>query len=240
MNYVHRHQTALSRGRYYWKIKMPVYLSLNTIAEIICFLIAMFCLVQDKSKVWKGFIPYMLLVCITESCGIYLRNHHTNNYMIYAVYMFFECLMVSCFFYHIYKRYNHKIIVLYAWMGLFLVVYLTEMISSNFKSFPSNTATFMSVVFVIASLYFYVLIIKDEKFRQLGTYPPFWIANGILLYYFGSTACNVFYDYLVTHESGIAPNLSIRYTIFNLLNVLLYACWSYAFICRYYQRKLSS
>ena len=169
-----------------------------------------------------------------------MRVHHTRNYLIYTIYMFFECLMVSTFFYYIYKRYHHKIKLLYSWMALFLVIYLMELYTSHFKSFPSFTATFMSVVFVVASLYFYLLIIKDERFRQLSTYPPFWIVNGILLYYFGSTACNVFYDYLVQNENGIKATLSIRYIIFNVLNVLLYACWSYAFICRYYQRKLSS
>jgi len=207
---------------------------------MICFLTALFCLAGDKSLVWKSFIGYLFLVCLTETSGIYLRVHHMRNYLVYAIFLVFECWMVSLFFYHIYKRYNHQRKLLYGWMGIFLLVYLAEMYSIHFKSFPSLTATFMSVVFVVASLYFYLLIIKDEKFRQLSTYPPFWIANGILLFYFGSTACNVFYDYLVKHENGISPTLSIRYIIFNLLNVLLYCCWSYAFICRYYQRKLSS
>ena len=219
---------------------MPLYLSINTIAEITCFVIGLICLFQDKSLLWKSFIAYLFLVCITETAGIYLRVHHTRNYLIYTIYMFFECLMVSTFFYYIYKRYHHKIKLLYSWMALFLVIYLIELYTSHFKSFPSFTATFMSVVFVVASLYFYLLVIKDERFRHLGTYPPFWIVNGILLYYFGSTACNVFYDYLVQNENGIKATLSIRYIIFNLLNVLLYACWSYAFLCRYYQRKLSS
>lgn len=219
---------------------MPIYLSVNTTAEIICFLIALFCLSGDKSAVWKSFIGYLFLVCLTETIGVYLRIQHMRNYLVYSIFLLFECMMISLFFYYIYKRYHHKLRMLYGWICLFLLVYLAEMLSLHFKSFPSLTATFMSAVFVVASLYFYLLIIKDEKFRQLGTYPPFWIVNGILFFYFGSTACNVFYDYLVNHEKGISPNLSIRYIIFNLLNILLYACWSYAFICRYYQRKLSS
>lgn len=219
---------------------MPLYVSINTIAEMICFLIGLLCLFQDKSVLWKSFIAYLFIVCVTETLGIYLRVQHHRNYLVYTIYMFFECLMVSTFFYYMYKRYHHKIKLLYGWMIVFLAFYLAELSGSQFKSFPSYTATFMSVVFVVASLYFYLLIIKDEKFRKLGTYPPFWIVNGILLYYFGSTACNVFYDYLVKNEHGVQATMSVRYIIFNLLNILLYACWSYAFICRYYQRKFYS
>lgn len=151
---------------------MPLYLSINTIAEITCFLFGLICLFQDKSLLWKSFIAYLFLVCITETGGIYLRVHHTRNYLIYTIYMFFECLMVSTFFYYIYKRYHHKIKLLYSWIALFLVIYLMELCTSHFKSFPSFTATFMSVVFVVASLYFYLLIIKDERFRKLGPTRP--------------------------------------------------------------------
>jgi len=218
---------------------MYKYLTANTVTEMICLLVSVIFLLKDRSAYWRLFMSYLFIVCITETGGIYLRNIRVHNYGIYAVFLLFECSMISTFFYYIYRKYHHRISMFSIWAGVFLVAYLTELFLSNFKAFPYQTATFMSVVFVIASLYFYLLILRDEKFRKLGTYPPFWITNGILFYYFGSTACNVFFDYLIQHDHSHAPNLSVRYIIFNVLNVLLYGCWSYAFICRYYQRKLS-
>lgn len=215
------------------------YFTLNTDAEIFCFLISAIFLIRDRSAFWRLFIVYLFLVCITETCGIYLHGLRINNYAVYTIFLLFECAMVSAFFYYIFRKYSDKMYVFYIWAAIFILAYSIELYSSHFHAFPFQTATFMSVVFVIASLYFYLLIIKDEKFRKLGTYPPFWITNGILFYYFGSTACNVFFDYLVQNDHSYILNLSVRYIIFNILNLLLYGCWSYAFICRYYQRKLS-
>jgi hypothetical protein len=63
--------------------------------------------------------------------------------------------------------------------------------------------------------------------------------NGTLIFYFGSTAINIFFDYLV-HDKISVFSYSIRYVTFAILNVLLYSCWSYAFICRFLQRKYYS
>ncbi|QNK63712.1 hypothetical protein H7F33_04225 [Pedobacter sp. PAMC26386] len=215
---------------------MQAFFTVNTTAELICLLISVFCLIGDKNKYWRALVLYLFLVCIVEMGGIYLRLAHKQNYTLYTCFLVIECTMISCFFYHLYKKYHHKPSLLYSWLGLFLLIYTAELFNNNFSNFASKTATFMSVVFVIASLYYYMLILKDEHFRKLESYPPFWIVNGILFFYFGSTACNVFFDYLL-HERAHSLSLSTRYITFNILNVLLYSCWSYAFICRYRQRN---
>jgi hypothetical protein len=33
---------------------------------------------------------------------------------------------------------------------------------------------------------------------------------------------------------------SARYIVFSILNIILYSCWSYSFICRYFQRTSST
>ncbi|RFZ91024.1 hypothetical protein D0C36_18955 [Mucilaginibacter conchicola] len=185
------------------------------------------------------FIPFLLLTCVTELTGIYLREFlHIRNYPIYNVYLLFECGFTSYFFYYLYQPYNYPVKWLYTWYAIFMVIYLSELFRLNFLNFPSATASIMSVVFVFACLYFYYLKLKDEHFEPLLYSASFWWVNGALFFYFGSTACNNFMDYLASHES-IIYNKSIRYVIYNILDILMYACWSYAFICRYRQRKLS-
>jgi len=219
---------------------MPTYFTVNTISELICFLVSLYCLYNDKNPFWKSFVFYMLLVYAVETTGIYLRMMRHSNSMLYAGYLIAECTMVSCFFYHLYMNYKSRAaLIFYAWLALFMVLFTLELGENKFTMFPFKTAAFMSVVFVFASCYFYLLVIRDDHFRKLGSYPPFWVVNGILFYYFGGTACNIFYDYLV-HQHLTPLGMSVRYIIYNVLNVLLYACWSYAFICRYRQRNLSS
>lgn len=177
---------------------------------------------------------YMLLVCLTELGGLFLRSIAVSNSMLYTGFLIIECSMISTFFYYVFYKYYPKNKWIYAWFALFLIAYIAELVDSHFNSFSYRTTTFMSVAFVIACLYYYLLITRDEKFRKLGSDPQFWVVNGILFFYFGSTACNVFFDYLI-HDFTIL-SASIRYITFNILNILLYGCWSYAFICRYRQR----
>lgn len=218
---------------------MPQFLTVNTVAELICFSISLFCLFNEKNQYWKSFMYYMFLVCIVEMTGIYLTDIRIPNQNMYSVFLLVECGIISTFFYHLFSKYNHTSKPLFIWMAIFLIIFIMEAFVNNFHYFAYRTAAFISVVFVIASLYFYLLIMRDEHFRKLSTYPDFWMVNGILFFYFGSTACNLFFEYLV-QEKLITVNLSIRYPIFNILNILLYSCWSYAFICRYRQRRLSS
>ncbi|QXV64315.1 hypothetical protein INP83_14615 [Mucilaginibacter sp. 21P] len=215
------------------------FISVNTASEFICFLVAFVFLWKDKSTTWKMLIAFLLLTCVTEVTGIYMREFlQIRNYPVYNVYLLFECGFTSYFFYHLYRPYNYHIKWLYVWYGIFMLIFLSEMLHNNFKGFTSATASIMSVVFVLASLYFYYLKLRDEKFEPLLYSASFWWVNGALFFYFGSTACNIFMDYLAEYES-ITYNNSIRYIIYNVLDVIMYACWSYAFICRYRQRKLS-
>jgi len=215
---------------------MQAFFTVNTITELICLSICLFCLFRDKDIYWRSFMIYLFLVCAVEFTGIYLRLLHKSNYELYTYFLVIECTMVSCFFYRLYRKYHFKPSRLFSWLGLFMSIYGLELYTNHFSNFAYKTAAVMSVVFVVASLYYYMLILRDEYFRKLESYPPFWIVNGILFFYFGSTACNVFFDYLM-QDKITSLGLSVRYVTFNILNVILYSCWSYAFICRYRQRN---
>jgi hypothetical protein len=215
------------------------FITVNTASEFLCFFAAVIFLLRDKSLAWKLFIPFLLLTCVVEVAGIYIREFiGISNYPIYNVYLLFECGFTSYFFFYLYKPYNYKVIWLVAWLSVFTAIYLTDMMCHNFSQFVSTTASIMSVVFVLASLYLYFLKLKDERFEPLLFSAPFWWVSGTLFFYFGSTACNNFLDFL-SHYERITFSRSIRYVIFNILDIIMYIFWSYAFICRYRQRKSS-
>jgi len=217
-----------------------IFITINTVAEFICFLAALIFLSNEKIAAWKLFIAYTLLTCIVEFSGIYMnRVAHIFNHHLYNVFLLFECGMVSYTLYNLYKPYKDTRKWLLAWYSIFMIVFITELFATHFKGFVSITATVMSVMFVFACLYYYYLKLMDEQFEQLAFSAPFWWVSGSLFFYFGSTTCNVFFDYM-SHSSTVIYGHSIRYYIFNLLNIILYAFWSYAFLCRYLRRKSSS
>ena len=73
----------------------------------------------------------------------------------------------------------------------------------------------------------------------IGSDAPFWWVNGTICFYFAGMACNIFFKYLVKDVTSDVSH-SARYIVFSILNVILYACWSYSFICRYFQRTSTS
>lgn len=215
-----------------------IYITINTAAEFVCFLAALIFLFKDKDLAWKLLIPYLLLTCLVEIAGIYIRRVLVMpNFAVYNVFLLFECSVTSYLFYNLYKPYGYKIKWIITWFATFLAMYMLELVLNHFGNFVTVTASVMSVVFVMASLYFYFLKLRDEHFERLIYSAPFWWVSGVLFFYFGSTTCNLFFDYLIQYEF-ITYNHSIRYIIFNVLDIVMYFFWSLAFICRYRQRKL--
>lgn len=220
---------------------MTAYITVNTLTEYFCFAISLFCLYRDKDKVWKGFILFLLLTCITETAGIYIRNElHRPNFMLYNIFLVVECTVLNLFFYNLAKTNDNGKRLLVAWLVFFLLFYFFELYTLHFRAYVSTSSTMMSVEIVLASIYFYYRLLKEEKFRQLSTYAPFWWVNGTICFYFAGMACNIFFKYLA--QEVISPGIthSARYIVFSILNVILYACWSYSFICRYFQRTSST
>ncbi|SEP32974.1 hypothetical protein ACFGVS_08820 [Mucilaginibacter sp. AW1-7] len=217
-----------------------MFITINTGCEFICFLAALIFLIKDKDTAWKLFIPYLLLTCLVEMTGVYMRKvAHVPNYNLYNAFLMFECGVTSYTFYNLYKPFKNTGKWLIAWYVFFIAMCTTELVMTHFKAFVSITAVVMSVVFVLASLYYYYLKLMDENFERLSFSAPFWWVSGALFFYFGSTTCNIFFDYLSSLKP-INNQLSIRYYIFILLNITLYSFWSYAFLCRYLRRKSSS
>jgi len=219
---------------------MPVYFTANTVTELLCLLCAIIFLYNDESRYWKLFITYLFLTCLTEIAGIHIRKvWHQPNYAVYNVFTLVEGFITSYFFFYLYSIYVHPGRWLKIWLSLFVIVYVSELYINHFGGFVFKTTTVMSVVFVLACLFYYYLMLKDERFRNLWNDAPFWWVNGTLFFYFGSITCNLFFEYLIQDTTNSLRS-SARYVIFIILNIILYSCWSYSFLCRYRQRTSSS
>lgn len=219
---------------------MSPYITVNTAAEVICFAVSLLCLYKDKDPVWRLLILFLLVTSMVEVGGIYMRRVlQQPNFMLYNVFLVIECLVESYFFYHLYKTYYNRFKLFGAWIITFLFVYFAELLSNKYGGYTFITLTVVSVMLVLASVYYYYLVLREDQFRSLSVYAPFWWVSGTLCFYFASTASNIFFNYLAKDRAPMISH-SIRYIVFNILNVVLYLNWSYSFICRYRQRISSS
>jgi hypothetical protein len=216
---------------------MTPYLTVNTAAEWTCCLAALYCLRTDKDPAWKGLPYYLLIVCLVETMGIYLRLQHRSNAFLYNIYLPLEGLFMSVFLYRLLQPYGVKRWLLFGWTGLFLVLYFAESMSNRFARYSHQVVVLMSVVFVLASLYYFYRVLKSDQYIRLGSYAPFWWVSGVLLFYFGGAVTYVFFKYLLRTPAAVDIHYFVRYIIFKVLNVLLYGSWTYASICRYRQVK---
>lgn len=217
---------------------MPAFITINTGAEFICMTVGIWCLYKDKESAWRLFIPFLITTVAVELCGICLREMHRPNFMVYNLFLIVECIVQNYFFYHLYKPYHNTMKILIGWLIIFVAFYFVELIENHFAAYVSRSSTLMSVELILASAYFYYLLIREERSRRLSAYAPFWWVNGTICFYFAGIASNLFFTYLVQDQQhGVGG--SARYIVFSILNIILYFNWSYAFICRYRQ-KISS
>ncbi|TFF33936.1 hypothetical protein [Mucilaginibacter psychrotolerans] len=212
------------------------YFTIVTIPELICFITAAVCLYNDKSPAWKWLVFYLFWVCLTEIGGIYLRARYGTNNWIYNILFLFEIATIMIMFRAVLNPYrnSNKLISVAA-----IVLYSVYLINTfakkdSFFQHYSNTGIALAIVAALLSFYFFYWFLNDDAYVPLFSSASFWWVSGTLLFYFGTTVIRVFYDYL----SGVIPELTIYY-IYRAVNITLYVCWSYSFICRRLRNPIS-
>lgn len=206
------------------------YLTINTVSELVCLIVAIISLANDKSNTWRSMILYLLVTCVVEFIGIAVESKYRNNQWVYNIFLVFEAGFNSLMFYLIFGKYGKFKKNVLAGFFIFIALYSYEIIKHGFREYNYLTYKVMSAIYVLYSLFFYFLLIRDDDYIGLKSSAVFWWTVGVLLFYFGNTACNLFDNSL--SNTKIFGDEPLTYFIYKILNVLLYSCWSYSFICR--------
>lgn len=220
------------------------FFTINTGSELICFTIATVCLIHDRNSIWRWMIIFLFITCVTEMLGIYVKKlyladrlHVHPNAWLYNILLVFQAFFISLMFENILSKYGKSKLIFFSGLALLTVIYIYEAITEGIFIYHNLTNTVMAVLFVLYGLYYFYQLLKDDVYTNLLYSPGFWWVAGLLFFYFGSTACNIFFDSLSPENSKSLKHLSAD--IFKTLNVLLYSCWSYSFICKKCQKQTS-
>jgi len=204
-------------------------MSVIIVAEIVCFIVALVCLLKDTETAWRLMIVFLFITSATEICGKWLKDTNQHNTFLYNIYLIFEASFTSLLFHNIFSKYFNSKPLILSGLAFLLVLYLYGIYDHGFFVFNDLTATVMSVIFVVYSFYYYFLVVKEEQYLDLLRSAPFWWVAGSMLFYFGSTAVNVFFTSLYDAQVG---GRNVTYFIFTGLSIILYGCWGYSFICK--------
>jgi hypothetical protein len=207
------------------------YFTFTTTIEILCFFIALICLRKDSDRTWRYFSVFLFITCLAELSGIYLkRNHHPHNAWVYNILMVFEVVFINSMYWNIFKRIPKAKVTIVCGIVLFALLYMVELLNHGVFVYNNLSYTVISVIIVTYALFYYYRLMNNEDYIRIGYSAEFWWVTGGLFYYFGETACDLFYDKL--QAVYITPLHTLTYYIYKILNILLYGCWSYSFICR--------
>jgi hypothetical protein len=206
----------------------------NVFIELLCFIGAFFYLKKEKEQHWYAFVWFMLFITLLELAGWAMRYLLTmNNHWLYNIHMVVEVFFVAWILHRFFKSMVDSKPWILTGLVVFVISYTIESIARGFVKYNEFTASLTAVLFVIAAGCYFYCLLKSEEYVELLRHPPFWIITGIFLFYFGSTAANIFFEEL--KQLNLVYHIPLRYFIFPVLNAMLYGCWIYGFRCKYLQ-----
>lgn len=213
--------------------------SINILIEVCCLIAALYFLRNDNAMFSRITIAYLVVVCLTEISGlIFTKTVHQSNAWIYNIFIIFEAAYISYGLYVALKSFTKKsLVICIIPMAIFCGTYLFELNKHGFFKFNTLTVNIYSVFFVIISLIYFHLLVKQKNPIILKINPQFWWVTAVLFYYFGSTIYNLFVYFL--YQQFPKSYIVLAYTMLGL-NLVLYSIWIYSFICNSRQRKLLS
>jgi len=188
--------------------------------------------------IWRSMILSLFFIFFAEILGLYIGRKYHNNQWLYNIILIFVMGFTNLMFYNLFSQYIKGKWVVVVNVILTIVLYINDFVTHGFFFYNNVTYSAMSVQFVLCSVFYFYLLIKDDNYIDLRYSAEFWWIAGTLLFYFGSTASNLFDDKLYSIVNGQINDLTNF--IFKVLNIILYGCWSYSFICRKWQTTTRS
>jgi hypothetical protein len=189
-------------------------------------------------------ILFMAITCITEMIGVYLktRNHadplhaHHNEWL-YNILLVFQVGFISLMFRNLFNTYVKSDPVIFGGIAFLALLYICDLIRHGVFNYNNLTNTVASILFVMYSLYYYYLLLKDNAYEKLHNSASFWWVAGMLFFYFGRTACNIYFSQAPLIKLPPNQQHNLAHSIYIVLNIILYTCWSYSFICKKWAMK---
>jgi hypothetical protein len=223
---------------------MLYYFTINTSVELTCFIVALVCLYNQPEKAWKSMILFIFIIVLAEFTGRYLKKiylqdiaHNLSNAWVYNTLLIAQALFFSLHFKYLLGRYTNSKPIFWGGLAIISILYIYELYNHGFYVYNNSTYTVLLVLLMSYSLYFYYHLLKDEAYIELKTSANFWWVTGILFFCFGTIISSLFREKL--SPILITSKAPLTTYIYNTLNIILYSCWSYSFICKKWQTSTS-
>jgi len=204
----------------------------SLIIEWMCFIASiLFINNATQPKYWKLFPIYLGIMVLVETYCHYIGRIAFAYKGNHAIYNGFFLIYYSFHLYIFSKIINLKNIrIICAILSLILLVsYLSEWMHQGYFFLFYRTNTIFSGILVLLCILYYISLFKQDEYHDLLKDVSFWFATGCLIFYATNVAVNAFFLELV--RTKIKGQVSIRYVIMAILNIIMYSCWIKSFLC---------
>jgi len=175
----------------------------------------------------KFFSCLLGLTVLVEGTAVVLIYKHKSNYLLYNLFMLVEFSSYA-FFYLLSIHKGKMKRLMQASLLIFPIIWTILMARGGLKEWNGTLITVGSFFSVLFALNYYHYIITAPQLLSLRTLPEFWIATGMLIFYLGSFAFFGMLNFILKYQEVAAKLLDV----FEVLNIIMYALFSYAFLCR--------
>ena len=199
--------------------------------ELFSLLTLIICYKKFSRSKLKYFCPFLILTLCFELTGWYVRwILKKTNHPVFNIFALIEYLFYSGIFYSSLQSAYRKKIVKFASFCFILFVIVNMLFIQGFNLYNSYTTLVSSVLIIYWCCLFFKEIFESNTYEMLHLNPMFWISSGLFFFYLGTFFYILFWYYLVYKQ--IDFNGNVFFYINEILNGVLYTCFSIAFICK--------
>src|SRR5688572_13928343 len=144
--------------------------------EFICLLFALLYVGRKKrAGFWFYLVWFMVFILLIEGIGWTMAvQFKKSNHFLYNIALPIEFLFITWILYNIFKPLTNSKPWIIVGLTIFIVSFAVESFQKNFIIYNNFSATLASILFVIASGYFFYLLLRNEDYVDLMKSPSFW------------------------------------------------------------------
>jgi len=216
-------------------INFPPWAITVHIIQLFALLMAILYWPRYKDKTTRYFLWFLIFVNCIEILGSILsyvivnengqleRLFKVNTNFIYNIYTLFS---VTFFLYWFKQLMPHYKKIMYGFLALFFITILFMVFYEGFFDTIWLAPVIIGGIFIIISicLLFASYLKSDEPVNFMKS-QPLWIATGLLVFYLGIVPLLYFQEFVILRFA------SSYGTMIALLNVILYGCIGFSFLC---------
>ena len=170
---------------------------------------------------------YLIIALIADIISISLANQEMNNYWVLHIYSPLRVLVLSMFYYVVFKNKKLKITALACCLAFLIYSSAYSLLPPvEYTIYSDHARAISSLLMIILSVLWIIELFSKVEIRRIETAPAFYINSAILLYFSVNLFVFIFSEFLLKHQnSNFIYAWSIHSVVYILFNILIFVAY---------------